>query len=126
MGIIVRTLYHVGPPVAHLVVVLVVLGLMFSAMAHLVLGTYVAPLSTLSGAVSDTFTLFVGHSVVEDVDTIRPRDQLLAPAQVGLLKAVAGLELLEYFRDVRERLAHHAISNIQYAINNIQYAINNI
>ncbi len=83
VGIIVRTLYHVGPPVAHLVVVLVVLGLMFSAMAHLVLGTYVGPLSTLSGAVSDTFTLFVGHSVVEDVDTIRPRDQLLAPAQVG-------------------------------------------
>ncbi|GLC58894.1 hypothetical protein PLESTB_001414600 [Pleodorina starrii] len=74
VGAIVRTLYHTMPPLAHLVVVFVVLGSMMAIMGHLVLGTYVGPMSTFKGALDCTLSLFFGRGILESFQNILPRE----------------------------------------------------
>ncbi|GLC65051.1 hypothetical protein PLESTF_000241400 [Pleodorina starrii] len=73
VGAIVQTLYHAVPPLSHLLVLLVVMGAMLAAMAHVILGTYVGPLSTITGAIDNTIALFLGRGILESMENILPR-----------------------------------------------------
>ena len=84
VGIIVRTLYHVVPPLAHLVVVLVVMCVAFSFMAHVVLGPYYGPMASLGGAIYDTFGIFSGYSAIRAVsDIIPPEVEMMVVQKVA-------------------------------------------
>ncbi|EFJ47854.1 hypothetical protein VOLCADRAFT_91478 [Volvox carteri f. nagariensis] len=72
MGSLVRALYHIVPPLVHLMVLLVLISAMLGAMALVVLGTYVGKVSTLSGAIESTLGLLVGEGVLQSFNVLLP------------------------------------------------------
>lgn len=90
LGVIVRTLYHIVPPISHLVLVFLTISIMFSFMAHLVLGTYYGPMATLGGSIADTFGMFSGYSSIRDVDQVVPPQYEM----LGVQKLAATLVLV--------------------------------
>jgi hypothetical protein len=90
LGIIVRTLYHIGPPLAHLLAVLVIVGVALSFMAHVVLGTCFGPMASISGALADTFCVLTCLSSIRDVDMIIPPNVEM----MGVQKLAASLVLV--------------------------------
>ena len=90
VGVIVRTLYHAAPALSHLLVVLAVVGGALSFMAHIVLGSYVRPVSSLGGALADTFGTFSGFSAIRDFSAIIPPSMEM----LGVQKLAAALVLV--------------------------------
>ncbi|GLC42756.1 hypothetical protein PLESTM_001376400 [Pleodorina starrii] len=72
VGAIVKTLYHTVPPMSHLLLVLAAMTFLLAAMAHLILGAYVSNMSTFTGAVDSTMSLFLGHGVLESFQVLLP------------------------------------------------------
>ncbi|GLC42760.1 hypothetical protein PLESTM_001376800, partial [Pleodorina starrii] len=74
IGAVVRTLRQMVPPMIHLFVVMTFTGILLASMAHVLVGTYVGPASTLSGAIGGTLTLLLSRGVMQSLQIMLPAD----------------------------------------------------
>ncbi|KAG2430825.1 hypothetical protein HXX76_009800 [Chlamydomonas incerta] len=77
LGLIVRTLYHAIPTLGHLVLIMAIIGVAFGFYAHLVLGPRNDTMSSVTGALYDTFSLIIGESELLSMASILPPEQEL-------------------------------------------------